>query len=195
MSDSDANSAGESPPAEADFTERYQRLASALHAWASLRIRPSLRAYCDVDDLLQEAWCRAYAIRDRFDPAQVEFRPWLFRVAKNVLLETMRKATYADRAGRAQGGTARLFVLDAVPDHVTSITRRLARDENLLRFHARLRELPEDDRELVVLVGLEGMSQAEAATRLGTTYDAVRKRWQRLRARLEGDGVSEMLVE
>ncbi len=195
MPDRAAGPTDEHRPGENDFAERYQRLAPSLPVWASLRIRPSLRAYCEIDDLLQEAWCRAYAIRHRFDPAEVEFRPWLFRVAKNVLLEVKRKATYSDRAGRAQGGTSRLFALHDVPDDVTSITRRLGRDETLVRFHARLRELPDDDRELVVLVGLEGMNQAEAAIRLGTSHDAVRKRWQRLRTRLEADGLPEMLVD
>ncbi len=41
---------------------------------------------------------------------------------------------------------------------------------------------------------VEGMSQADAATRNGASHDAVRKRWQRLRARLEAEGLPEMLA-
>jgi DNA-directed RNA polymerase specialized sigma24 family protein len=63
-----------------------------LHVWASLRIRPQLRAYCQTEDLLQEVWCRTYAIRDRFDSTTRSFRSWIFTVAKNVLLEVVQRA-------------------------------------------------------------------------------------------------------
>ncbi|MEM7201522.1 MAG: sigma-70 family RNA polymerase sigma factor [Planctomycetota bacterium] len=195
MRDQAAEQVGGRPSPDGDFTGRYQRVAPALYVWASLRIRAGLREYCEVDDLLQEAWCRAYAIRHRFDAAEVEFRPWLFRIAKNVLFEVKREARQCARAPHGQGRTSRLFVLEAVPDGVTSITRRLARDEALRRFRDRLDALPEEDRELVVLVGIEGASQADAAERLGMGYEALRKRWQRLRARLEAEGLPETLLD
>jgi RNA polymerase sigma-70 factor, ECF subfamily len=47
-----------------------------------------------------------------------------------------------------------------------------------------LAELPERDRELVLLVAWEGFGVAEAGTVLGLKPDAARQRWSRTRARL-----------
>ena len=191
------DSTDRSPPGagRGEFTELYCGLAPALHVWAALRLRPQLRAFCDLEDLLQEVWCRAYAIRDRFDPDEVAFRPWLFRVAKNVLLEVVRKARYASQVKHPEGRTTRLFTLEAVADQVTSVTRRVARDDSLREFHGRIDALPEDERELVLHLGLEGLGYDEVARRLDLNREAVKKRWQRLRARLEGQGVPDTLLE
>jgi len=194
-----------SPPADADaedadqsgseLAQRYRDLAPALHVWASLRIRPQLRAYCEVEDLLQEVWCRACALADRRVPEAAEFRPWLFRIAKNVLLEVVRKAGYAGRVQPAAAQPSRLFLLDAVPAAVTSITRRLASDDALRALHVHLLALPEDDRALAVHLGIEGLPQAEVATLLGLQQETVKKRWQRLRARLVQQGLPGALFE
>lgn len=177
-----------------EFAELYRGVAPALQVWASLRIRPRMRAFCEVEDLLQEIWCRAYAICDRFDAEKIEFRAWLFRVAKNVLLEVVRKANYAGRVSSTGGRTSKIFQLEGVADQVTSITRRVARGDTLRAFHERIDVLPVDDRELVLHLGLEGLDYASVATRLGLSHEAVKKRWQRLRARLELQGLPEFLL-
>jgi RNA polymerase sigma-70 factor (ECF subfamily) len=178
-----------------DFHRIYADLAPALLVWASLRIRPQLRAYCEVEDLLQEVWCRACAIKEKRERPASAVRPWLFRIAKNVLLEIVRKARHAGRVHQPQASTSRLFPLDAVSDQITSITRRVARDDALRAFGDRIGALPEEDRELVVHIGLEGLSYADVATRLGLGHEAVKKRWQRLRARLELQGLPQALLE
>jgi RNA polymerase sigma factor (sigma-70 family) len=168
--------------ADEAFRSAYAELAPALFAWARARIRPELRAWIEPGDVVSEVWCRAWSARaaDRREPR--ELRPWLFGVAKNVLLEAHRRArSPAFRAG-ATGSTTRLLALGRVPDEVTAASVRCARDETLARFSAWLDELDPSDRELVVHCGLEGLSHAEVAERIGLTRDAAAKRWQRLRA-------------
>jgi RNA polymerase sigma-70 factor (ECF subfamily) len=172
-------------PDEPAFQRRYEELAPALHAWAELRIRPEMRGLVDPQDVVQEVWCRAWRLREQADPAADGFRPWVFAVAKNVLLEAFRRLrSPAARAG-ASGTTTRLLALEGVPESITAVSRRVARDEGLGRLVAWLRELEEDERLLVAQVGLEGLSFGEVGERLGLSRDATAKRWQRLRARLE----------
>ena len=47
--------------------------------------------------------------------------------------------------------------------------------------------LPEDERQLLLFRGLEGLTHAEVATLLAVTPDAVAKRWQRLCDRLRNE--------
>lgn len=167
--------------AQGDFGKLYERIAPALYTWASLRIRSGLRGSIDPADLVQEVWCRAWRSFGDFDPAQVSFRLWIFRIAKHVLLEAVRRA---ERDGGAPGSTTRLVALGEIPDEATAVSRRVARLEGLDKLRDWIEGLDEEDRSLVVHCGLEGLPHAQVAERLDLEREAVSKRWQRLRARL-----------
>lgn len=171
------------------FQPLYERVAPSLFAWARLNVLPELRKRVDPQDLTQEVWMRAFSSFARFDPAQGTFRAWLFGVAKLVLLEGLRNA----RRGGDQAGSA--FDLAAVPEGVTAISRRLARDESIERFLEYVATLERADRDVLVYLGLEGMRAADAAERLGLAREALIKRWQRLRARLREQGLGADLLE
>jgi len=173
----------------ATFGVLYERIAPALYTWADIRIRPSVRAWLDPADLVQEVWCRALRIFDRFDPDRVSFRFWVFRVAKNVLLEATRKLGSPGIASQTPGTTTRLFALNQVPDNVTGISRRLSKQEELGRFRDWVKELDRGDRDLLLHHGLEGLSHAEVGERLELGPEAVAKRWQRLRVKLEEQAI------
>ena len=178
---------------EAAFGRLFEHIAPALYAWADLRVHTNQRAHVDPGDIVQEVWLRAWRGLDTFDPETTPFRPWLFRVAKNVLLEAGRQVQRARQAG-GLGPTTRLFALENLPDTATAVSRRLVRDEGLAAFGDRVRELSDEDRKLVVHCGLEGLPRKEVATRLGLSTEAVTKRWQRLRDRLAEAGLPEHLV-
>jgi RNA polymerase sigma-70 factor (ECF subfamily) len=163
------------------FAELYERIAPALFAWARLRIRPAMRGRVDPEDLVQEVWCRAFKAFPEFDPDQASFRLWVFRIAKNVMLEAFRKAQRA--SGSDVGPSTRILQLQNVPDSATEVSRRIARHEGLQSMLRWAVELEEDERKLFVHCGLEGMGYAEVAERMQLQYDAVAKRWQKLRER------------
>jgi RNA polymerase sigma-70 factor (ECF subfamily) len=181
----------DAPNPRTELARLYPPLAPALHAWASLRLRPEDRPGLLPEDLTQDVWLRAVEAYRSFDPARTTFRAWLFAVAKNVLLEARKRVR---RAVAAPGGTGGLAALHQVPAEITSVTRRVARDEEVQRFVARVHELDEVDRQTVLHCGLEQMNLAEAAARLGESYDATAKRWQRLRERIRGWGAPLGLV-
>ena len=166
------------------FGELYGRLAPSLHAWAQLRIRPGFRRAVSPEDLVQEVWLRAAQVLHAFNPAKSSFRAWIFAVAKNVLLEVQRKLHRTWKDQTPEGDTGRALALDQVPESITSLTRRVARDEAVRRFVERAEALDEDDRRVLVHCGLEELTIAEAAGRLGLSPDATAKRWQRLRERI-----------
>lgn len=165
------------------FSALYERIAPALHTWAELRIRPAYRAWIEPADVVQEVWCRAWNGFGGFDPQRTSFRYWIFRIAKNVLLEGVRKAS--DPAFRHGAGTSgRALALVNVPDDATAISRRVARSEGIDRLREWLEGLDEEDRTLAIWCGLEGLPHQLVAERLELEREAVSKRWQRLRRRL-----------
>lgn len=182
------------PDARSELARLYPPLAPALHTWACLRLRTTDRIKIAPEDLTQEVWMRAVEVFHAWDPKRCSFRAWLFTVAKNVLLEVRRRSRKSSREEGAQGSSTRLLALDQVPLDVTSVTRRVAKDEEVRNFVAKLEELDEVDRMTVVHCGLEELSLSDAATRLGEKYDATAKRWQRLRERMRGWSVPLGLV-
>lgn len=175
------------------FEEHYERVAPALYAWASLRIRPSFRGRLDAEDVLQEIWVRALEIHESRDPSKGSFRAWIFAVGKNVLFEAYRKL---DGVGASQiGPSTRARMLDNWPDQATAVSRRVAADEGVRLFLQRVGELPREDRMILIHCGLEGLTHAETATRLGLTRDTVAKRWQRMRTRLEQERLPREMIQ
>lgn len=174
------------------FGALYEKIAPALYTWADLRIRREFRQHVSPEDVVQEVWCRAWKIFEKFDPDNGSFRYWIFRVAKNVLYEALRilKDPGSSPGG---GGTTRILMLDNIPDDATRITMRVARNESLTKCADWIRSLSEEDRKLVIHCGLEGLTYIETGERLAMGKEAVAKRWQRLREKLREQPIPQKL--
>ncbi len=169
-----------------DYATEFERAAPALLAWAHLRVRPGLRAGLDPEDLAQEVGVRAFARFGDFDPARATFRAWLFGFANRVLLEALREL---GRGKAMQRPGAADPTLSQVADSITAVSRRVAKAETFKLFLEQVDGLDDQDRTLLVQIGIEGNTHAEVAAVLGIGEDAARKRWQRLRDRLRSDPV------
>jgi RNA polymerase sigma factor (sigma-70 family) len=102
---------------------------------------------------------------------------WLYGVAYRVALK-------ARRANRRQAGAADLARITAVADPHADPLAELTARELLAVLEHEIQRLPELYRLPVVLCCLDGLTQKEAAERLGWTEGSVKGRLQRGRARL-----------
>lgn len=168
----------------ARFDALYADVAPALYAWAELRIRPSMRAQFEPQDLVQEIWLRGRKSFGGLDERSVGFRPWAFRIGKNILMEALRASRGIGTPRVESSPTRSVLALDRIPESVTSFTQRLAREDSLRAFLEEAQALDETDRMLLVHCGLESETCADAAVKLGLSEDAAIKRWQRLKAKL-----------
>ncbi len=176
------------------FPRLYEKIAPALLVWATVRIPRHLRRYLSPEDVVQEVWFQTSRSLPTYDPTRGTFRGWIFRVAKNVLLQAVRQLRRPDVVRRLDESGSALWAVDELPASITTMSRRLARDEALDGIKLLLASLDREDRELVVHCGLEGMSHAAVAPLLGLTKEAVHKRWQRLKARLVEGGLPPGLI-
>ncbi len=103
--------------------EDGMRLLLLAHAGAvSAALARHVARAADRDDLLQEVWLKVYRARHRIDLDAPEFRPWLFRIARNVLLDHVRKrrppeGQAIEPAARPDPGVERRDELDALRRH------------------------------------------------------------------------------
>lgn len=176
-------------PAEASppsFSQRFTEIAPAVHAWACLRIPPGLRVHIEPEDLLQEVWYRGMRFYDRYDPATTPFRGWIFRIAGSVLLEGFRWLRSRGQVIRDAITDAPGFHIQEVPDEGTTVSRQVARDEELRACAAWLIATLNDEEKLLFLHrGLEGMAYRDIATLMDRSLEEVKGEWRRLRERLK----------
>lgn len=159
------------------FAELCERVAPALVAWCELKVSGALRETVDPLDVAQETWCRAWKRFHTWNPETTPFRAWIFRIAKNVVLECLRRTRQDSGAG------ARSETLHEAPDTATTLSRRLAREEGVKALLDWARSLDAEEYAMFLHVGLEGLTYNEAGERLGLLKDTVAKRWQSLRER------------
>ncbi|WP_210381457.1 sigma-70 family RNA polymerase sigma factor [Microvirga zambiensis] len=140
---------------------------------------PHLRAFAislsgDVgyaDDLVQSALMRGLEYIDKFQPG-TSMQAWLFTILRNNYYSELRKyrREVEDPDGIMAGSLAVLPEQDACLD--------------LNDMLAALAQLSVEQREVLLLVGAEGVSYEEAANICGTTLGTIKSRVNRARTRL-----------
>jgi RNA polymerase sigma-70 factor, ECF subfamily len=138
---------------------------------------PRLRRYAralvgdryQADDLVQDTLERALNKLHLWRPGS-DMRAWLFAIMHNVFVNQLR--------GK-RPDTMALVDDDAIAAPVGTVDRLEIRD-----LQAALMEIPAEQRAVVLLVGLEEMSYAEAAKALGVPIGTVMSRLARGRERL-----------
>lgn len=151
----------------ADFRARLETEIPALRRYARVLLQDAERA----DDLVQDCLERALA-RRRLWRRPGNFRAWLFTIMHNLHANQARSASrrpavvpldQADAPGRS-------------PDQIDAVAAS--------EIMTALAQLSEEQREVLVLVAVEGLRYAEVAKILGLPIGTVMSRLGRARERL-----------
>jgi RNA polymerase sigma-70 factor, ECF subfamily len=142
---------------------------------------PALRRYAwsllrntdDADDLVQDCLVRALD-RLAMDPAIIAVRPWLFTIMHNVFVSRWRTARR--RRAATPGDAAAIADVSVGPEQDGALARR-----DLL---AGLDQLTEDQRQVLLLVSVEGLEYREVASILAVPVGTVMSRLSRARDNL-----------
>ncbi|WP_075216137.1 sigma-70 family RNA polymerase sigma factor [Mongoliimonas terrestris] len=142
---------------------------------ASLRrfARTLARSDADADDLVQEALVKAYERRGSFDSRR-SLKAWLFAVLHNAFIDGVRRRKAETNRDDAFG----LTVAERTAEPGQDSAVRLAQ---IRRAFARL---PQDQREALHLVAVEGLPYQEAAAILDVPVGTLMSRIGRARAAL-----------
>ncbi len=125
------------------------------------------------DDLLQDTLERAWVRLSQWRVGS-DMRAWLFSIMHNLRVDQLRRPTVP---------TVSTHCMDE--DELELPTRPAQTDELEVRdLESALSQLPDEQREVLLLVALEEMSYAEIATTLGIPVGTVMSRLSRGRERL-----------
>lgn len=132
------------------------------------------------DELSGEVFRIAFEQRKRFRPVHESALPWLYGLATNLMLKRWRGERREARAVARLEAASRNGGSPEDDENVERMTATVAR----ARLLAALAELPEGDRDVVVLVAWEELTYEEVATALDIPVGTVRSRLNRARTRL-----------
>ncbi|HWN72802.1 MAG TPA: RNA polymerase sigma factor [Solirubrobacterales bacterium] len=128
------------------------------------------------EDITQDAFSKAL-LALRGSEAEIELRPWLYRIVRNTALNDLRACP-----------PAAAELSETVPGGRSAAAEAEAREE-IKDLMERLGALPEPQRAALVMRELEGLSHEEIAAALGVSGGAARQAIYRARAALrEGFG-------
>ncbi|MEQ8766178.1 MAG: sigma-70 family RNA polymerase sigma factor [Planctomycetota bacterium] len=159
-------------------TEAFERL---VKRWSHRILNVAFRLLGDLEearDIRQEACLRLYRALDGYS-GRASFSTWLHQIVLNLCRDQIRRRQSRRRA---------LEQIDSRPDF-SSDPQETERAEQWRRVAAALRELPDSEREVVVLRHYQGLRFIEIAEILETPITTIQSRLQRafgrLRAHLE----------
>jgi RNA polymerase sigma-70 factor, ECF subfamily len=151
-----------------DLSRRVEQEVPRLRRYARALTHATDRA----DDLVQDTLVRALSKLHMWQPG-TNLRAWLFTIMHHQYVNTVR------REARERGNVD----IEHASSTLTATTDPTARRQ-LMELDRALARLPNEQREIVLLVGLEGMTYEDVAQILGVPIGTVRSRLSRGRERL-----------
>ncbi len=140
---------------------------------------PNLRAFAAsvsgsiqlADDLVQDTLVKAWANSDKFQEG-TSIRAWLFTILRNTYYSLYRKR------GRE--------VQDSDGIYAERLASHGAQEGHMdfVDFRKALAQLPEEQREVLIMVGASGLSYEEAADICGVAIGTIKSRVNRARVKL-----------
>ena len=157
------------------FEAFYRANVEAVQRFIARRVNdPHLAA-----DLTADVFLAVIEASDSYRPSRGTPIAWLYGVARNVVADRHRQQARELRLVTRVAGRA---LLD--PDSLARVEDRITAEQESRRLYAALSTLPEDDRALIELVALDGLSVADAAQVLGVKPGTARVRLHRARRQI-----------
>jgi RNA polymerase sigma-70 factor (ECF subfamily) len=186
---------------ESHATDRLlERYRPYLRRLIELRLDPRMRARVDPSDVVQEAQLEAVRrLDDYLKRPPMPFRLWLRQIAYDRLLMLRRHHVRAARRTVERDvplpDQSSLQLVRPLLANGSTPSQRLIQQEFVSRVRQAVSQLPEGDREVLVLRNLEGLSNQEAAQVLGIDPATASRRYGRAVIRLRAILLQNGLME
>lgn len=175
---------------QAEFAELALPYLDTLYG-AALRLT---RSPADADDLVQDAFLKAYRFYDRFEPG-TNLRAWLLRILTNTFINKYRRNTRerkvldGEDAEPVGDGVMSRAAMRALTEPEDDAMRSLVTQE----IQNALDELSEEHRLMIVLADIEELSYKEIADIVGCPIGTVMSRLHRARKHMQGRLVEQAI--
>ncbi len=163
-----------------DLMTRYQNADAAALEELVVRISPPLLRFfgrsgigrSDAEDLLQDCWIRIHRSRHTYRSSE-PVMPWIYAIARHTRLDAYRKQRRRE---------SREVLVASIPEGLHQTVPEAVPEEGL--FERMVANLPDAQREVIVMLKVAGMSIDEVARATSSTPNAVKQKAHRAYAAL-----------
>ena len=158
---------------------RYQQGEAVAVEELVQRLSPSLWRYflssqiswSDAEDLLQDCWLRIHRSRHTYRPTEPVL-PWIFAIARHTRLDGYR---------RRRRRELRETLVATPPERAVHVEQP---PSDISRFTGLLEQLPDSQREVIVMLKVSDMSLEEVARATSSTVGSIKQKAHRAYSRL-----------
>ncbi len=129
-------------------------------------IRARVQQRADAEDLCADVYEKIARKLDEYDPSKASLSTWIFTITRNTVIDHFRKTKPAEE-------------LDENLADDTEVDGSLLEQETLSELAAALNQLPQELRDIVVLLYYDRKPMTEIAELMHLSYGAVRLRHQK----------------
>jgi RNA polymerase sigma-70 factor, ECF subfamily len=147
----------------------YQRYAGLIFSLAAHKLGPG-----PAEELVQDVFLTLWHKAGSFDPARGAFKHWLLRLAHRRIIDQWR-ASQAHGARPAQLTSLDQMVVEQPAREALPEEQQIQREQGQATARALL-TLPVEQRQVLLLGYVNGLSQAEMAAQLGLPLGTIKKR-------------------
>jgi len=144
------------------FAQLYEEHLNTVYRYVLYKVGDGGLA----EELTAEVFSKAWEGIERFQWRNLPFQHWLLRIARNVVVDHWRM--------RRKATSPIEDLRDAASDELPP-DERVAREFEVETLRRGLAQLPDEQRDVLILRFIEGYSHAEAADVLGKSVVAVRQ--------------------
>jgi RNA polymerase sigma-70 factor, ECF subfamily len=172
-----------------------------LLAQAHYRVGRHLRGLYDPEDLVQRTWAIALGRLDTIQPRRDRYTPVLMSFLSSVLLQdyrnllskhiNRRRELQADRESRDTSEDQ----MAQIPATTSGVTTKAIRGARAAELWEAMQKLPDEDREVLILRGIEQLPFKAIDVRLGINIGTLRWRYHEALKKLKPLFPVQMLEE
>jgi RNA polymerase sigma factor (sigma-70 family) len=162
----------------AAFDLLYQR--HELRIWRY--IKRSVQDHASAEELMQDVWFSVAREAGRYRPT-ARFTTWLFTIARNRIVDAIRKNRRHDSLDQVGDGPVNIAAL-LTGDASLEPQERVQREQHALALLAAVERLPVEQRDAFLLHVEGDLTLEEIAAATGTSFETAKSRLRYARAKL-----------
>lgn len=144
--------------------EAYKKLLSACLPIIRHIVNQKITDKTQAEDVVQEVLISLHQAKHTYDPKQ-PFKPWLYAIARFRTIDALRKIYTAKNNIFSEDLHTELI------DYKKNVTEQAENNELISKM---LGELPEKQRNILLLMKVEGLTAAEVALKMDMSVSAVK---------------------
>ena len=140
-----------------NLQQQYETIYNEYYKKVYHLIWSKINNSTEAEDITSDIFVKIYSKIDTFDETKASLSTWIYRIANNYLIDYYR--------------TRKVF--SEVPEDITEdgdVDENLLNNETLEMLANALEQLPERDRDLIILHYYKGMTLKDAAQTIGMSY-------------------------